>query len=91
MIAATQARTRLYKAMNWCTDGILISLRRHCEGAAIIEVFTSEHGRQAGLVRGGGSRRSRDPRWRNFDPGLWVIEAEDRQARSLLDEPCLSG
>lgn len=77
--------------MNRRNEGILISLRRHCEGAAIIEVFTSEHGRQAGLVRGGGSRRSCDPHRRSFDPGLWVIEAEDRQARSLLDEPCLSG
>lgn len=43
--------------MNWRDEGILISVRRHGEGAAIIEVFTSEHGRHAGLVRGGGSRR----------------------------------
>jgi hypothetical protein len=30
-------------------------------------------------------------RQRRFDPDLWVIEVEDRQGRSLLDEPGLSG
>ena len=29
-------------------------------------------------------------RQRRFDPDLWVIEVEDRQGRSLLDEPGLS-
>ena len=29
-------------------------------------------------------------RQRSFDPDLWVIEVEDRQGRSLLDEPGLS-
>ncbi len=29
-------------------------------------------------------------RQRGFDPDLWVIELEDRQGRSLLDEPGLS-
>ena len=28
-------------------------------------------------------------RQRGFDPDLWVIEVEDRQARHLLDEPGL--
>lgn len=30
-------------------------------------------------------------RQRSFDPDLWVIEVEDRQGRTLLDEPGLSG
>ena len=30
-------------------------------------------------------------RQRGFDPDLWVIEVEDREGRSLLDEPGLSG
>lgn len=30
-------------------------------------------------------------RQRSFDPDLWVIELEDRQGRSLLDEDGLSG
>lgn len=29
-------------------------------------------------------------RQRGFDPDLWVVEVEDRQGRTLLDEPGLS-
>ena len=29
-------------------------------------------------------------RQRRFDPDLWVIEVEDRQGRTLLDEPGLA-
>jgi len=43
--------------MEWRDHGILISMRRHGETAAIIDVFTQEHGRHAGVVRGGASRR----------------------------------
>ncbi|QPM91738.1 DNA repair protein RecO [Pseudooceanicola algae] len=43
--------------MDWREDGILLALRRHGESAAIIEVFTPGHGRHAGIVRGGASRR----------------------------------
>ena len=43
--------------MEWRDEGILISTRQHGEGSAIIEVFTRDHGRHAGLVRGGGARR----------------------------------
>lgn len=43
--------------MEWRDTGALLSVRKHGEGSAIIEVFTAEHGRHAGLVRGGGSRK----------------------------------
>lgn len=43
--------------MDWRDEGVLISVRRHGESAAIVEVFTAEHGRHSGVVRGGGSRR----------------------------------
>jgi DNA repair protein RecO (recombination protein O) len=43
--------------MDWRDEGILIAARRHGESAAIIEVLTREHGRHAGVVRGGASRR----------------------------------
>ncbi len=43
--------------MDWRDEGILISARPHGEGSAILEVFTEQHGRHAGLVRGGASRR----------------------------------
>jgi len=44
--------------MEWQDQGVLLSVRRHGEGAAIIEVLSEFHGRHAGLVRGGGSRKS---------------------------------
>lgn len=44
--------------MEWQDQGVLLNVRRHGESAAIIEVFTEQHGRHAGLVRGGGSRKS---------------------------------
>ncbi|MFK7746046.1 MAG: DNA repair protein RecO [Roseobacter sp.] len=43
--------------MEWRDQGILLSARRHGETSAIIEVFTPEHGRHAGVVRGGTSRK----------------------------------
>ncbi|WP_187429082.1 DNA repair protein RecO [Roseobacter fucihabitans] len=43
--------------MEWRDQGILLSTRRHGETSAIIEVFTPDHGRHAGVVRGGTSRK----------------------------------
>jgi len=43
--------------MDWRDQGLLLSVRPHGESAAIIEVFTPNHGRHAGVVRGGASRR----------------------------------
>ncbi len=43
--------------MEWREDGVILTARRHGESAAIVEVFTEAHGRHAGIVRGGGSRR----------------------------------
>lgn len=43
--------------MEWRDEGVLLSVRKHGEGSAIIEVFTQKHGRHAGLVRGGGARK----------------------------------
>ncbi|KUJ85074.1 DNA repair protein RecO [Ruegeria marisrubri] len=43
--------------MDWRDHGILLTTRRHGETAAIIEVFTEGHGRHAGVVRGGTSRK----------------------------------
>ncbi|APX12602.1 DNA repair protein RecO [Tateyamaria omphalii] len=43
--------------MEWRGTGILLSVRRHGETSAIIDVFTEEKGRHAGVVRGGTSRK----------------------------------
>lgn len=44
--------------MEWQDQGVLLSVRRHGESAAIIEVLSEHHGRHAGLVRGGGARKN---------------------------------
>lgn len=43
--------------MEWREEGLLLTCRRHGESAAIIDVLTKSHGRHAGIVRGGGSRK----------------------------------
>jgi DNA repair protein RecO (recombination protein O) len=43
--------------MEWHDKGLVLTQRRHGESAAIVELFTPGHGRHAGVVRGGGSRR----------------------------------
>lgn len=45
--------------MDWTDDGIVLAVRRHGESAAIVSLLTARHGRHAGLVRGGASRRMR--------------------------------
>ena len=43
--------------MEWRDQGVLIASRLHGETSAIIQVFTAAHGRHAGVVRGGASRK----------------------------------
>src|SRR6516162_6660242 len=45
--------------MQWHDTGFVLAARRHGESALIVELFTREHGRHAGLVRGGQSPRAR--------------------------------
>ena len=45
--------------MEWSDDGFVIATRKHGESAAIVSLLTREHGRHAGLVRGGAGRRQR--------------------------------
>jgi len=43
--------------IEWRDEGALLKVRKHGENAAIIEVFTTGHGKAAGVVRGGTSRK----------------------------------
>ena len=43
--------------MDWRDEGVILAMRPHGETAAIIEVLTAAHGRHAGVVRGGASRK----------------------------------
>lgn len=45
--------------MEWRDSGFVLAARRHGERAAIVEILTAEHGRHAGLVRGGQSPKRR--------------------------------
>jgi DNA repair protein RecO (recombination protein O) len=45
--------------MEWSDEGIVLGARRHGEAAAIVTLLTREHGRHAGLVRGGAGKRGR--------------------------------
>src|SRR5689334_9080596 len=85
--------------MDWRDTGFVLSARRHGESALIVELLTREHGRHAGLVRGGQSPRRRAllqpgnsvaARWRGRLPEhLGTIECElvDPFAARLLDDP----
>ena len=43
--------------MEWRAEGIVLSVRRHGEHAAIVDLLTADHGRHLGVVRGGASRK----------------------------------
>ena len=45
--------------MEWSDSGIVLSARRHGETSSLVMLFTAQHGRHAGLVRGGQGRRAR--------------------------------
>lgn len=89
--------------MEWRDQGILLSSRRHGESAAIIEVFTPERGRHAGVVRGGASRRltpvlqpgaQLDVRWRarlEDHIGTFTVEPVRSRAWAMGDRMALSG
>lgn len=90
--------------MEWRDQGILLSSRRHGETSAIIEVFTEAHGRHAGVVRGGASRKiapvlqpgaQLDLVWRarlEDHIGSYAVEpVRSRAAVSLADRQALAG
>lgn len=80
--------------IEWRDQGILLSSRRHGETSAIIEVFTPSHGRHAGVVRGGTSRRiapilqpgaQLDVVWRaRLEDHIGSFQAEPVRSRAAL-------
>lgn len=45
--------------IEWQDQGIVLSARPHGETSAVVQLMTREHGRHAGLVRGGQGRQAR--------------------------------
>lgn len=85
--------------MDWRDDGFVLATRRHGESAMIVELLTREHGRHAGLVRGGQSPRRRallqpgnavSAFWRGrLAEHLGTLDCEltEAHAARLLDDP----
>src|ERR1700693_4500124 len=85
--------------MDWRDTGFVLSTRRHGESALIVELWTAEHGRHAGLVRGGQSPRRRAllqpgnsvaASWRGRLPellGTLDCELVEAHAARFLDDP----
>ncbi|HAD26948.1 MAG TPA: DNA repair protein RecO, partial [Alphaproteobacteria bacterium] len=85
--------------MEWAEEGIILATRPHGEAAAIIDVLTRDHGRHAGLVRGGNARRLRavlEPgnqvhvRWRARladHLGTFTVEPVSNRAAALIGNP----
>ena len=90
--------------MEWRDEGLLLSVRRHGETSAIIEVLTAGHGRHAGLVHGGtGAKLGRvlqpgaqlDLEWRaRLEDQLGTYRVEPLRARAapiMADRGRLAG
>src|SRR5437016_6235204 len=85
--------------MEWRDTGFVLGARRHGESSLIVELLTREHGRHAGLVRGGQSPRRRallqpgnsvEACWRGRLPehlGTLECELVNPYAARLLDDP----
>jgi DNA repair protein RecO (recombination protein O) len=63
--------------MDWRAEALVLASRPHGEAAAILDLFTREHGRQTGLLRGGSGRRMAP----HVQPGNQVLAS----GRSRLD------
>ena len=85
--------------MDWRDIGFVLAAKRHGESGLIVELLTAEHGRHAGLVRGGQSPRRRAllqpgnrvvAGWRGRLPehlGMLECELIDAHAARFLDDP----
>lgn len=84
--------------MDWAGEGYVLSVKKHGETSAIIEVFTRDKGRHLGLVRGGVSRKLRPVlqpgnkiklEWRarlSEHLGYFTVESLDARAAELMDD-----
>ncbi len=90
--------------IEWRDEGALLKVRKHGESSAIIEVFTAQHGKAAGVVRGGTSRKiapvlqpgaQLDVTWKarlEDHLGSFTVEpARSRTAQVMQDRLALAG
>ena len=84
--------------MNWRDEGIILSLRKHGEFAVIAHLLTHHHGRYAGIVRGGSSKKMRgvlepgnevSAEWRarlEDHLGAFTVELRESHAARVLSD-----
>ncbi len=82
--------------MEWRDDGIVLQARRHGESALVVSLLTADHGRHAGLVKGGAAKAGRPVyqtgnlvscRWKarlEDHLGLFACELLDANAAALM-------
>ncbi len=87
--------------MDWQDEGVVLDARRHGEHDAVLSLFTFEHGRHLGLVRGGAGRRARpllqrgnrlSCRWRarlSDHLGSYTVEPLRLFAATVMDDALL--
>jgi len=85
--------------MQWSDEGIIISTRRHGESSVIVELLTKEHGRHAGIVRGGRGKRLRPvlllgnkvlADWKarlSEHLGMYALEPVELRAALMMNDP----
>ena len=84
--------------MDWIDTAIVLHARPHGETDAVVELFTRQHGRHPGLVRGGRSRKLRPllqtgnlvkAEWRarlSEQLGFFTLELDQPYAARALDD-----
>ena len=84
--------------MEWSDEGLVLSARRHGESATVVNLLTREHGRHAGLARGGQGAKARglyqpgnlvSARWRGRLPehlGNWTCELTVGYAAVMMED-----
>ena len=72
--------------MQWSDEGLVLSARPHGETAAILELFTRQHGRHLGLVHGGRSRKLRPIlQVGNYVDATWKARIADNLGHFTLE------
>lgn len=86
-------------AIEWQDEGVVLSTRRHGEVDVVLHLMTFQHGRHAGLVKGGAARERQamlqpgnrlEAAWRARladQLGAWRLEPHTLYAARLLDQP----
>lgn len=72
--------------MEWTDEGIILSVRPHGETAAVVELFTRNHGRHSALVHGGRSRRLRPAlQIGNHVDATWKARLADQLGHATIE------